>query len=46
MSQKIATELRYKLFGKRYRMAFEIDGNDVYAHDIQDIRQSIDKSLV
>jgi len=38
--------LRYKLFGKRYRIVFEIVGYDVYAYDIQDCRQDIDKNLV
>ena len=38
--------LRYKLFGKRYRIVFEIIGNKVFAYDIQDCRQSIEKSLV
>jgi len=39
-------KLRYKLFGKRYRIVFEIIGNKVFAYDIQDCRQSIEKSLV
>ena len=38
--------LRYKLFGKRYRVVFEVIGNKVFVYDIQDCRQSIDKSLV
>lgn len=37
---------RYKLFGKRYRIVFEIVGNIVYADDIQDCREDLDKSLV
>jgi len=39
-------ELRYKLFGKRYRIVFRIDDTMVYVHDIQDCRQDTDKSLV
>jgi hypothetical protein len=47
MPQKpIDSELRYWLFGKRYRIVFEIIGNAVYAYDIQDCRQDTDKSLV
>ena len=41
----IDTQLRYKLFGKRYRIVFEIVGNIVYAYDIQDCRQDYDKNL-
>jgi len=37
---------RYKLFGKRYRIVFEIVGNAVYAEDIQDCREDTDKNLV
>ena len=39
-------ELHYKLCGKRYRIVFEIIGNDVFVYDIQDCRQDTDKSLV
>jgi hypothetical protein len=39
-------DLKYKLFGKRYRIVFEIIGNAVYVYDIQDCRQDTDKSLV
>ena len=42
----IEADLKYKLFGKRYRIVFEIIGNEVYVYDIQDCRQSTDKSLV
>ena len=42
----IDTELRYKLFFERYRIVFEIIDNAVYAYDIQDCRQGIDKNLV
>jgi hypothetical protein len=42
----IEAELRYKLFGKRYRIVFEIVGSAVYAYDIQDCRQDIDKNLI
>jgi len=38
--------LRFKLFGKRYRIVFRIEGTNVYVHDIQDCREDIDKSLV
>lgn len=37
---------RYKLFGGRYRIVFEIVGQAVYAYDIQDCREDIDKSLI
>ena len=46
LPQKTDAELRHKLFGKRYRIVFEIVGNAVYIYDIQDCRQDIDKSLV
>jgi len=42
----IDEELRYKLFGERYRIVFEIIANDVYVYDIQDCRQNTDKNLV
>jgi len=42
----IEAKLKYKLFGKRYRIVFEIIDNKVYIYDIQDCRQDIDKSLV
>jgi len=42
----IDAQLRYKLFGKRYRIVFEIVGNAVYAYDIQDCRQNFDKNLM
>ena len=42
----IDAQLRYKLFGKRYRIVFEICGNDVYAYDIQDCRQDFDKNIL
>ena len=38
--------LRYKLFGRRYRMVFEINDQDVYVYDIQDCRQNFDKNLI
>lgn len=38
-------ELRYKLFGERYRLVFTIDGQMVYIYDIQDCRQDSDKNL-
>lgn len=42
----IDTVLRYKLFGKRYRIVFEIVGRDVFALDIQDCRQDSDRNVV
>jgi hypothetical protein len=39
-------EFRYHLFGKRYRMVFEIDGASVFVYDIQDCRQDYDKYLI
>ena len=42
----IEEQLRYKLFGKRYRIVFEIIDNAVYAYDIQDCRQNTDKNLI
>jgi hypothetical protein len=42
----IDAKLRYKLFGKRYRIVFEIIDNAVYAYDIQDCRQDTDKNFV
>jgi len=42
----IDTKLKYKLFGKRYRIVFEIIDNTVYVYDIQDCRQDINKNFV
>jgi len=42
----IDAELRYKLFGKWYRIVFEIIEKDVFVYDIQDCRQDADKSLI
>ena len=42
----IDAQLRYKLFGKRYRIVFEIVGDNVYAYDIQDCRQDTDRNLI
>jgi len=39
-------DLKFKLFGKRYRIVFEIIDNAVYVYDVQDCRQDMDKSLV
>lgn len=39
-------KLRYKLFGKRYRIVFEVIGNAVYVYDIQDCRQNFDRNLI
>ena len=46
LQKQIDAELRYWLFGKRYRVVFEIIGNAVFVYDIQDSRQDFDKSLV
>ena len=46
LPKNIDAELRYKLFGKRYRIVFEIIGDAVYVYDIQDCRQDSDKNLV
>jgi len=42
----IDAKLKYKLFGKRYRIVFEIIDNTVYIYDIQDCRQDKDKNFV
>jgi len=42
----IDAKLKYKLFGRRYRIVFEIIDKTVYIYDIQDCRQDVDKSLV
>jgi hypothetical protein len=42
----IDAQLRYKLFGKRYRIVLEIVGNAVYVYDIQDCRQDVDKNII
>jgi len=39
-------ELRYKLCGKRYRIVYEISGNNVYVYDIQDCRQDSNYNLI
>lgn len=44
--KQINTELRYRLFGKRYRIVFEIVHNQVFVYDIQDCRQNSDKDLI
>jgi len=46
LPQKIDAELRYKLFGKRYRIVFEVAGHEIYVYDIQDCRQDFDNYLV
>ncbi|MCL2828824.1 MAG: type II toxin-antitoxin system RelE/ParE family toxin [Oscillospiraceae bacterium] len=38
--------LRYKLFGKRYRIVFEVVDNAVCIYDIQDCRQDTNKNLI
>jgi plasmid stabilization system protein ParE len=42
----IDAELKYTIFGRRYRIVFEIDGTDVFVYDIQDCRQDIAKQLI
>ena len=42
----IDANLKYKLFGSRYRIVFEIIENIVYVQDIQDCRQDTDKNLI
>ena len=37
---------RYLIFAKRYRIVYQIDGDNVYVDDIQDTRQSEDKSIL
>jgi len=37
---------RYLIFGKRYRIVYQIDGDCVYVDDIQDSRQSEDKNIL
>ena len=46
LEMPIDVQLRYRLFGKRYRIVFEIVGNSVYIYDIQDCRQDSDKNLM
>ncbi|MDR0913811.1 MAG: type II toxin-antitoxin system RelE/ParE family toxin [Oscillospiraceae bacterium] len=46
LDSTIDAEIRYKLFGKRYRMVFEIVDQTVYVYDIQDCRQDTDKNLI
>jgi len=41
-----AGKYRYLLSAKRYRIIFQIDGDFVYVDDIQDCRQSDDKSII
>jgi len=42
----IDAQLKYRLFGKRYRIVFEICDKDVYVYDIQDCRQDSDKNIL
>ena len=37
---------RYLIFAKRYRIVYQIDGDRIYVDDIQDSRQSEDKSIL
>ena len=37
---------RYLIFDKRYRIVYQIDGDNVYVDDIQDSRQSEDRSIL
>jgi len=42
----IDAELRFKMFYGRYRIIFEIIGDMVYGHDIQDCRQDVVNNLI
>jgi hypothetical protein len=42
----IDAELRYKMCTDRYRIVFEIIGNEVFIYDIQDCRQDINNNLI
>jgi hypothetical protein len=37
---------RYLIVGKRYRIVYQVDGDSVFVDDIQDCRQSDDKSIL
>ncbi len=37
---------RYKIFEKRYRIVYQIEGDFVYVDDIQDCRQNNDKNII
>jgi mRNA-degrading endonuclease RelE of RelBE toxin-antitoxin system len=41
-----ADKYRYLISGKRYRLVYQIDGDFVFVDDIQDCRQSDDKSIL
>ena len=41
-----ADKYRYLISGKRYRIVYQIDGDFVFVDDIQDCRQSGDKSAL
>ena len=43
---KAGFNLKYTIFSKRYRIVFEIIGNEVYIHDIQDCRQNTNQNLI
>ena len=47
-SGAIVTEgkYRYMISCKRYRIVYQIDGNNVYVDDIQDCRQDDDKRII
>jgi len=42
----IDAEFRYKIFGKRYRIVFEIVNSAVFIQDVQDCRQDDDKYIL
>jgi mRNA-degrading endonuclease RelE of RelBE toxin-antitoxin system len=46
LEKHIDAKLQYHLFGKRYRIVFEILDDQVFVYDIQDCRQNFDKDLI
>jgi hypothetical protein len=41
-----ANKYRYLIVDKQYRIVYQIDGDSVFVDDIQDCRQSDDKSII
>lgn len=41
-----ADKYRFLVVNKRYRIVYQIDGNNVFVDDIQDFRQNDDKNIV
>jgi hypothetical protein len=37
---------RYLIFGKRYRIVYQIEGDYVFVDDLQDCRQNYDKNIL